>query len=50
MTNIQELEQQLKELKLEKREFLLAGKKTTNIDIKIKNIENELSEYNSVKK
>lgn len=50
MTDIQDLEQKLKELKLEKRELLLAGKKTTNIDEKIKTIEYNLKESYSIQK
>ena len=39
---IEELEKELKELKLEKRQILLAGKSTENIDNKIKRIELEI--------
>lgn len=40
--SIEELEKQLKELKLEKRRILLAGKKTEEIDNKIQVIEFEI--------
>ncbi len=40
--SIEELEEQLKELKLEKRRILLAGKKTEQIDNKIQVIEYEI--------
>ena len=52
MTKIEELKECLKQLKLEKRELILAGKKTSSLDEKIKEIENsinELQEKNSVK-
>lgn len=42
MRSIEELEEQLKELKLEKRRILLAGKKTEQIDNKIQVIEYEI--------
>ncbi len=42
--SIEELEKQLKELKLEKRRILLAGKKTEQIDNKIQVIEAEIKE------
>ena len=42
MTKIQELEQELKELKLAKRQLLLAGKKTDTINNNIKEIEKEI--------
>lgn len=44
MRSIEELEKQLKELKLEKRQILLAGKKTEQIDNKIQVIEAEIKE------
>ena len=40
--SIEELEKQLKELKLEKRRIVLAGKKTDQIDEKIQVIEDEI--------
>jgi len=43
---IEELEKELKELKLEKRQILLAGKNTENIDSKIKLIELEIEAFN----
>ncbi len=43
MTSIEKLRERLKELKLEKRELILAGKKTGEIDEKIELIENEIS-------
>lgn len=42
MRSIEELEKELKELKLEKRRILLAGKKTEEIDVKIQAIEFEI--------
>ncbi|BFK82688.1 MULTISPECIES: hypothetical protein [Clostridium] len=42
MTKIEELNEYLKRLKLEKRELILAGKKTSVIDIKIKEVEDEI--------
>lgn len=42
VTKIEELNEYLKRLKLEKRELILAGKKTSIIDIKIKEVENEI--------
>lgn len=42
MRSIEELEEQLKELKLEKRRIVLAGKKTEQIDNKIQVIEYEI--------
>lgn len=42
MRSIEELEEQLKELKLEKRRILLAGKRTEQIDNKIQVIEHEI--------
>ena len=40
--SIEDLEEQLKELKLEKRRIVLAGKKTEQIDNKIQVIEYEI--------
>lgn len=42
MTKIEELNEYLKRLKLEKRELILAGKKTSAIDIRIKEVEDEI--------
>lgn len=42
VSKIQKLEQELKELKLEKRQLLLAGKKTEIVDGKICLLENEI--------
>lgn len=44
LTKIEELKECLKQLKLEKRELILAGKKTSNIDIKIKEVEEGINE------
>lgn len=46
MRRIEELEKQLKELKLEKRQILLAGKNTDEIDNKIKVIDEEIKNIN----
>lgn len=43
LTNIKELNERLKQLKLEKRELILAGKKTSCIDDKIREVEEEIS-------
>lgn len=43
LTNIEELKEHLKQLKLEKRELILAGKKTSCIDDKIKEVEKEIN-------
>lgn len=45
VTNIEKLKERLKELKLEKRELILAGKKTGEVDEKIELIESEISEF-----
>ncbi|MGL5868267.1 hypothetical protein [Clostridium chrysemydis] len=45
MTNIEKLKERLKEIKLEKRELILAGKKTGEVDEKIELIESEISEF-----
>ena len=42
MTKLNKLENQLKELKLQKRNLLLAGKDTEEIDILIKEIEERI--------
>ena len=42
MTKLNELEDQLKELKLQKRNLLLAGKDTEKLDIMIKEIEEKI--------
>ncbi|WP_200802928.1 hypothetical protein [Clostridium cavendishii] len=42
MTNMSELEEELVELKLKKRNLILAGKKTEEIDLTIKEIENKI--------
>lgn len=39
---IEDLESKLKELKLQKRELVLASKRTENIDIEIKDIEDKM--------
>lgn len=44
LTKIEELKEYLKQLKLEKRELILAGKKTSSLDEKIKEIENSINE------
>lgn len=44
MNNLEQLQQDLKELKLEKRRLLLAGKNIEKVDIKIKDIENRIKE------
>lgn len=44
LTKIEELKECLKQLKLEKRELILAGKKTSSLDEKIKEIENSINE------
>ncbi|MBP1890850.1 sulfur transfer protein SufE [Clostridium moniliforme] len=44
MTKIEELNECLKQLKLEKRQLILAGKKTSYIDEKIRIIEEEINE------
>lgn len=41
-----DLEQRIKELKLEKRELLLAGKNTDSIDKVIESLEEQLKEVN----
>ncbi len=43
MSNVSILEDTLKELKLTKRSFVLSGKDTSDIDVKIKEIEEMLS-------
>jgi hypothetical protein len=42
MTKLKELEEQLVNLKLQKRNLILAGKKTDDIDECIKNIEKDI--------
>ena len=44
LTKIEELKECLKQLKLEKRELILAGKKTSSLDEKIKEIEKDRSD------
>lgn len=45
MNILEKLQKDLKELKLEKRQLLLSGKKTDNIDIKIKDIEKKIKGF-----
>lgn len=47
MRKIEDLEKELKELKLEKRQILLAGKNTDTINSKIKEIELKLRDIES---
>ncbi|SHF11855.1 hypothetical protein [Clostridium fallax] len=44
MTKLIELEEKLKELKLQKRNLLLADKNTDNIDTLIKEVEKEIKD------
>ena len=44
MHKLELLKDKLKELKLEKRRLLLSGKKTEEVDIKIKDIEIEIKQ------
>lgn len=44
MSRIEELEQELVELKLKKRELILAGKNTDKVDEKIKQIEEHIKQ------
>ena len=44
MHKLELLKDKLKELKLEKRRLLLSGKKTEEVDIKIKEIEIEIAQ------
>lgn len=46
MIKIEELKETLKQLKLEKRDLILANKKTSEIDKKIKDIENKRNNLN----
>lgn len=45
MKKIDELKDRLKELKLEKRDLILANKKTEEIDKKIKVVQDEINNY-----
>lgn len=45
MTKLNELEEQLVELKLQKRDLLLAGKNTDKLDEKIKELENIIKSH-----
>ncbi|MGL4876243.1 MAG: hypothetical protein ACRC30_16505 [Clostridium sp.] len=45
MKKIDELKDRLKELKLEKRDLILANKKTDEIDKKIKVVQEEINNY-----
>ncbi|MGL4848916.1 MAG: hypothetical protein ACRC28_08305 [Clostridium sp.] len=45
MKKIDELKDRLKELKLEKRDLILANKKTEEIDKKIKVVQEEINNY-----
>lgn len=48
LTRIEELKERLKQLKLEKRELILAGKKTSNIDDRIKEVEEEIEHMQKI--
>ncbi|MDQ0151049.1 hypothetical protein ACFO6R_13750 [Eubacterium multiforme] len=50
LTKIEELNECLKQLKLEKRQLILAGKKTSDIDEKIKIVEEEIDELKDLLK
>ncbi|MGL4913026.1 MAG: hypothetical protein ACRC3Y_11425 [Romboutsia sp.] len=45
MKKMDELKDRLKELKLEKRDLILANKKTEEIDKKIKAVQEEINNY-----
>ena len=42
MTKVEEIEKQIKELKLQKRQYLLVGKATVEIDKAIENLEQQI--------
>lgn len=42
MTKVEEIEKQIKELKLQKRQNILVGKETTEIDQAIENLEKQI--------
>lgn len=42
MTKVEEIEKEIKELKLQKRQNILVGKETTKIDQAIENLEKQI--------
>jgi ABC-type phosphate transport system auxiliary subunit len=49
MIKLQDIEKQIKELKLQKRQLLLSGKDTKKVDDAIENLEGELMTKNITK-
>jgi predicted metalloprotease len=42
MTKVEEIEKQIKELRLQKRQLLLSGKETEKVDYEIEDLEGQL--------
>ena len=42
MTRVEEIEKQIKELRLQKRQLLLSGKETEKVDYEIEDLEGQL--------